>query len=170
MYKKIIKIGSNVRYLSNFISDDGKRFELPNGILAKGVTGCGGTTLALEDSHKTIIASPRKALIECKARQYENALLVMEGVGMYDVKKYLEQTETPKILTTYDSLFKVANVINDMKEWRVVVDEFQCILSDSSFKSDTELRLMFSRIFLTPNSFGRIRSALTSTASMWQNR
>ena len=142
MRKQTLKIGSNVRYLNDLISDDGKRFELPNGILAKGVTGCGGTTLALEDSHKTIIASPRKALIECKARQYENALLVMEGVGMYDVKKYLEQTETPKILTTYDSLFKVANVINDMKEWRVVVDEFQCILSDSSFKSDTELKLI----------------------------
>lgn len=91
MNKQILKIGSNVRYLNDFISDDGKRFELPNGILAKGVTGCGGTTLALEDQHKTIIASPRKALIECKARQYENALLVMEGVGRDEIERYLAE-------------------------------------------------------------------------------
>lgn len=142
MIKQTLKIGSNVRYLNDFISDDGKRFELPNGILAKGVTGCGGTTLALEDQHKTIIASPRKALIECKARQYENALLVMEGVGRDEIERYVAETETPKILTTYDSLFKIANVINDMSEWRVVVDEFQCILADSAFKSETELKMM----------------------------
>ena len=146
--KEIITVPSGTKFLNELTNHEGKKFELPIGVLAKGATGCGGTTLALEDENKTIIASPRKALIECKARQYADALLVEGGVRTDEVAMYIQLCDekgiVPKILTTYDSLFKVARAIDDMSTWRVVVDEFQCMLSDSTFKSDTVDELYFS--------------------------
>ena len=146
MQKNVIYISRRTRYLSAVKNYNGTKFELPAGVLAKGTTGCGGTTLALEDGNRTVIASPRKALIECKARQYADALLVMSGVRTDDVAMYIEHCDArgivPKILTTYDSLFKVTRAIADMTDWRVVVDEFQCMLSDSTFKSDTEINMI----------------------------
>lgn len=146
MNKKVILINRRTRYLSDVKDNEGNKFELPIGVLAKGATGCGGTTLALEDENRTIIASPRKALIECKAKQYKEALLVEGGVRTDEVTMYIQLCDekgiVPKILTTYDSLFKVARAIDDMSTWRVVVDEFQCMLSDSTFKSDTEIKMI----------------------------
>lgn len=142
MKQNIIKIPTGIQYLSDFKMEDGAPFQLPNGILNKELTGCGGTTLALEDENKTIICSPRIRLLENKKAQYPSALLVKGGINKRDVAKYLEEVKIPKVLTTYDSLWKVIECIEDMKEWRVVVDEFQCILNDASFKADTELRLL----------------------------
>lgn len=108
----------------------------------KELTGCGGTTLALEDGHKTIICSPRVKLLENKKAQYPETLLVKGGVYKDTIIKYLGEVELPKILVTYDSLYKVIDCIDDMREWRVVIDEFQCILNDSTFKADTEVKLL----------------------------
>jgi hypothetical protein len=73
-------------------------------------------------------------------------LLVEGGVRTDEVAMYIQLCDekgiVPKILTTYDSLFKVARAIDDMSTWRVVVDEFQCMLSDSTFKSDTEIKMI----------------------------
>lgn len=142
MEKKIIKIPSGVHYLSDFLMPDGTRFQLPKGILNKELTGCGGTTLALEDNSKTIICSPRVRLLENKKAQYPDTLLVKGGVYRSAIISYLDSTDNPKILTTYDSLWKVLECIEDVNEWKVVVDEFQCLLNDSSFKADTELKLL----------------------------
>ena len=98
--------------------------------------------MALEDSHKTIICSPRVKLLENKKAQYPEALLVKGGVYRDTITKYLGEVDVPKILVTYDSLYKVIGCIDDMKEWRVVVDEFQCLLNDSTFKADTEVKLL----------------------------
>lgn len=137
-----IKIPSGIRYLSDVVREDGSKFELPNGILNKELTGCGGTTLALEDNHKTIICSPRVKLLENKKAQYPNALLVKGGIYKDTIVKYLEEVDTPKILVTYDSLYKVIRCIDDIANWRVVIDEFQCLLNDSTFKADTEVKLL----------------------------
>ena len=50
----------------------------------------------------------------------------------------------PKILVTYDSLWHVLEVINNisptlLEQFQIVVDEFQSIFSDASFKATTEL-------------------------------
>ena len=42
-----IKVPTTVDYLTNWVG-----FELPKGILNKGVTGCGATSVAIEDEHK----------------------------------------------------------------------------------------------------------------------
>ena len=142
MKKLIIKVPSGTKYLSDFRNEAGQRFRLPNGILNKELTGCGGTTLALEDENKTVICSPRTKLLENKAAQYPNSFLVVQGVSDKQIKDYIESVEVPKILTTYDSFRKVKKAIDSFEGWKVVVDEFQCLLNDSAFKADTELAFL----------------------------
>lgn len=143
MKKTIIKAPANARYLSQIKNQDGiTPFELPNGILNKIIPNCGGTTLALEDNHKTIICSPRIELLKNKHAQYPNTLLVIGGVSINEIEQYLLSHPLPKILITYDSINKLLKMISDLEEWRIVVDEFQCILSDSAFKSEVELNLI----------------------------
>lgn len=125
----------------NYLTDwDG--FELPNGVFNKGITACGATTLAIRDEHKTIICSPRNNLIENKHAQHPNTLLVVGRFPEEKIKEYLSSDNLPKILVSYDSLPKVAKCIENKNEWRVVVDEFQYLLSDSSMKSEVEIRLL----------------------------
>ena len=142
MKKFVIKVPSSTKYLSDFRNEAGQKFRLPNGILNKELTGCGGTTLALEDEFKTVICSPRRKLIENKAAQYPESLLVIEGVTEKQVKDYIDSVAVPKILTTYDSFRKIKKAVGSFEGWKVVVDEFQCLLNDSAFKADTELAFL----------------------------
>ena len=142
MEKVIINVPSGTKYLSRLKNKDGSPYRLPNGVLNKELTGCGGTTLALEDENPTVICSPRRKLIENKAAQYPNSLLVIEGVSAKQIAEYISSVEVPKILTTYDSFRKVKKAIGDFTDWKVVVDEFQCLLNDSSFKANTEMAFL----------------------------
>lgn len=145
MKKEVIKISANIKYLTErdkFIEEFGKPFELPNGILNKEIPGCGATTVALTDEHKTIICSPRNELLKNKHEQYPDTLLVIGGVNIKEIEAYLQTAELPKILVSYDSVYKLLECIKDKSDWRVVVDEFQCLLADSSFKSEIELHFL----------------------------
>ena len=132
-----IEVPENVEFLTNW---DG--FELPKGILNKGVTGCGATSVAIEDEHKTIICSPRINLIKNKVGQHKELLGVYGDVKNDEIMAYLEKTETPKIMVTYDSMPRLAKLIDDKSEWRVVVDEYQYLLIDSGFRSDKAIALL----------------------------
>lgn len=134
MRKHTFEVPIEARYLSEI-----DRFELPNGILDKGITNCGATTVAIEDCHKTIICSPRNNLIINKHEQHKGTMLVIGAGGEGRVMEYLSSAETPKILTSFDSFAKVARCIADKSDWRVVVDECQYLIIDSSFKSETEM-------------------------------
>ena len=59
-----------------------------------------------------------------------------------EIMAYLEMTETPKIMVTYDSMPRLAKLINDKSDWRVVVDEYQYLLIDSGFRSDKAIVLL----------------------------
>ena len=145
MKKEMIKIPANIKYLTErekFIEEFGKPFELPNGILNKEIPGCGATTVALTDEHKTIICSPRDELLKNKHEQYPDTLLVIGGVDTKEIETYLQTAELPKILVSYDSVYKLIGCIKYKSDWRVVVDEFQCLLADSSFKSEIELHFL----------------------------
>ena len=145
MKKEVIKIPANIKYLTErdkFIEEFGKPFELPNGILNKEIPGCGATTVALTDEHKTIICSPRNELLKNKHEQYPYTLLVIGGVDTIEIEAYLQTAELPKILVSYDSVYKLIGCIKYKSDWRVVVDEFQCLLADSSFKSEIELHFL----------------------------
>ena len=132
-----IKVPANVNFLNEWAG-----FELPRGIVNKGITGCGATTLAIEDEHKTIICSPRINLIKNKCQQHKGTLAVYGDVRNGDIEDYLRNSPKPKLLATYDSVPRLNGLIKDKSGWRVVVDEYQYLLIDSSFKSETELRLL----------------------------
>ena len=132
-----IKVPENVEFLT-----DWNGFELPKGILNKGVTGCGATSVAIEDEHKTIICSPRINLIKNKVGQHKGLFGVFGDVKNDEIMAYLEKAETPKIMVTYDSMPRLAKLINDKYDWRVVVDEYQYLLIDSGFRSDKAIALL----------------------------
>ncbi len=130
-------VPTNVNYLTDWVG-----FELPKGILNKGVTGCGATSVAIEDEHKTIICSPRINLIKNKVGQHKGLLGVYEDVKNDVIMAYLEKTDTPKIMVTYDSMPRLAKLIDDKSDWRVVIDEYQYLLIDSGFRSDKAIALL----------------------------
>lgn len=130
-------VPENVEFLTKW-----NGFELPKGILNKGVTGCGATSVAIQDEHKTIICSPRINLIKNKVGQHEGLLGVYGDVKNDEIMAYLETTETPKIMVTYDSMPRLAKLITDKSDWRVVVDEYQYLLIDSGFRSDKAIALL----------------------------
>lgn len=136
---KTIKVPENVMYLTEWVG-----FELPKGIFNKGVTGCGATTVALEDEHRTIICCPRINLILNKCMQNDDVLGVYGDVCNVDIMDYLRKTERPKIMVTYDSFPRLAGIIGDKEDWRVVVDEYQYLLIDSGFRSDKSIELLRS--------------------------
>jgi len=117
-------------------------FELPKGILNKGVTGCGATSVAIEDEHKTIICSPRINLIKNKVVQHKGLLGVWGDIKNDEITAYLEKAETPKIMVTYDSMPRLAKLIDDKTDWRVVIDEYQYLLIDSGFRSNKAIVLL----------------------------
>lgn len=132
-----IKVPENVEFLTEW-----NGFKLPKGILNKGVTGCGATSVAIEDEHKTIICSPRINLIKNKVGQHEGLLGVYGDVKNDEIMAYLEKTEKPKIMVTYDSMPRLAKLIDDKTDWRVVIDEYQYLLIDSGFRSDKAIALL----------------------------
>lgn len=132
-----IKVPANVNFLNEWAG-----FELPRGIVNKGITGCGATTLAIEDEHKSIICSPRINLIKNKCQQHKGTLAVYGDVRNGDIEDYLRNSPKPKLLATYDSVPRLSRLITDKSGWRVVIDEYQYILIDSGFKSETEMLLL----------------------------
>ena len=78
-----IKVPANVNFLNEWTG-----FELPRGIVNKGITGCGATTLAIEDEHKTISCSPRINLIKNKCQQHKETLAVYGDVKNGEIEDY----------------------------------------------------------------------------------
>ena len=105
--------------------------EIPtNCVLNKGMTGCGATTLAIQQTGHTIIAVPFVGLIQNKVHQHGDMLLGIYGAGGKGevIRKYVEGHPTIKIMTTYDSLHKVCSElvklgIDPYKDISLVVDE-----------------------------------------------
>ena len=139
MEVKTIKVPKGTNYLSEW-----KEFQFPNGILNKQLTGCGGTTAYLSNSYPSVICSPRIKLLENKHQQYPDTLFLYGNMNVNDVDFYLlmceEQNIIPKILTTYDSFYKLDGYIG--KDWKILVDECQYILLDSLYKGDIEHKLI----------------------------
>lgn len=133
-------------------------------ILNKVNTGCGGTTLFLQSPQPCILVSPRSNMLYSKSAQFPNAhlfrrkadtstsVLVLKDRLRDYMNVCLNQCSwgnqmplIPKILVTIDSYPYVASLLAYMSvldKFTVVVDEFQCLLSDSKFKGKTELEFL----------------------------
>ena len=113
-----------------------------NCVLDKGRTGCGATTLAIMQQGNTIIAVPYVSLIKSKESQHSDILLgVYEGTGRKEILEYAQSHSTHKIMTTYDSLPKVMEILESngydvRKDYQLVIDEWQVILNSYDFRPD----------------------------------
>lgn len=136
-------------------------------ILNKTVTGCGGTSLFLNSNFPVVIISPRLQVLKEKHKQYPDSfhfhvpLCSNRGQAiiqkMQDLDSYLNchHGSTPfaplskpaKILVTLDSSDKVLGVLrrnNMLDSCLFVVDEFQCLMGDATFKGSTDMNFLVS--------------------------
>ena len=120
-------------------------------IFNKVVTGCGGTTITLQNDEDYIIAVPTTELIINKigrpdagvgiVRFSDGSSIHVYGLhGKYapyierDLKEYVANSDTMKIICTYDKLPKLCELINP-KRFRLLVDEYHRLLKDYSWRS-----------------------------------
>ena len=165
--KQIVTIGmpKGCRYMSDYN-------QLINGILPvngkfilnKTLTGCGGTSLFLNSNLPVVIISPRIQVLKDKHNQHSDTFLfhvplcndraIAIRQKMSDLGRYLDcHGKTPfsislqpaKILVTLDSLGKVLDVLRSRSETNTflfIVDEFQCLIGDATFKGNTDMNFL----------------------------
>ena len=133
-------------------------------ILNKTVTGCGGTSMFLNSSLPIVIISPRLQVLKEKHRQHPDTFLFhvplcnnrpeairqkMSELGTYlDLhgNQPFEVSPKPgKILVTLDSSAKVLEVLQSRgmtDKMLFVVDEFQCLMGDATFKGSVDMNFL----------------------------
>ena len=125
--------------------------DLPyNCIFNKKITGCGGTTIVTYNSEDYVIAVPSKELIINKTGLDEPGISVtqsyngteIEVIGLFNtfsydlkklVKEYSKKSGPKKIFCTYDKINALASIL-DLKQWRLLVDEYQVLLKAYSYR------------------------------------
>ena len=126
-----------------------KKGELPHGILAKGRTGCGGTTVAIESELDYIIFVPTIEIIKNKRSQYpetertNNRILlipVYADIKDDDIRSMIsgarEEGRLVKIIATYNSIGRLLNIEGvNLFSTRVLVDEFHDLMVSYSIKA-----------------------------------
>ena len=134
-------------------------------ILNKTVTGCGGTSLFLNSSIDVVIISPRLQALKDKHEQHPDTFFfhshyTSNGKVAEDIKRLMSELNsyisycgsTPftdrksaKILVTLDSCEKVIDVLEKcgvIDRFLFVVDEFQCLMGDATFKGTTDMNFL----------------------------
>lgn len=134
-------------------------------ILNKTVTGCGGTSLFLNSDINVVIISPRLQALKDKHGQHQDTFLFHSpyrdnGRRAEDIKRLMSELNsyishcgsTPftnrksaKILVTLDSCEKVIDVLRGygvIDSFLFVVDEFQCLMGDATFKGTTDMNFL----------------------------
>ena len=117
----------------------------PNAVIDKQVTGCGGTTLALTNDQPYVIAVHLIRMIENKAKQFGTTVLSVTGdTKPAEILQYIDSTNNPKILCTYDSIPRLSDVLGKRsKDFRLLVDEIHCLIGYMDrFKPSVAVRLI----------------------------
>lgn len=145
---------TNDKYLSDYID------ELPeNCLFNKGKTGCGGTTLAIQSADSYVIAVPFKKLIQNKCEKYEDIIAVTGEVSEEELLSKISQKINNSlykynknwkvtIMTTYDSLYKVNKVLNNLEvinEFRLLVDEIHILFNNYKLRGKAKASIIASK-------------------------
>ena len=139
-------------YLSKYYT------EIPsNCVLNKVATGCGGTSLEIENMNRdSIITVPLEQMIQNKVSQYpmkdrtpEDFKLfgVCAGILQEDLINYLKTNKVHKIIVTYDSLPRVIDAITELNErpvdeYFLLIDEVHYILNNYQLRKDAIKKLL----------------------------
>jgi hypothetical protein len=131
--------------------------EIPsNCVLNKIATGCGGTSLEIENMNRdSIITVPLEQMISNKVPQYPNGRTpgefklfgVCAGIDQEDLIDYLKTNKVHKIIVTYDSLPRVIEAIIQINERPVVdyfllIDEVHCIMNNYKLRKEAFRKLL----------------------------
>lgn len=149
MEKEIIHADKKYTYLNEFMD------ELPvNCLFDKGRTGCGGTTIAIENNKNTIIAMPYVNLIKNKEVQYPDVLFgIYEGIGKKEIIDYVNSREIKKIAVTYDSLERLIMLLIEQgvdvyDDYFLLVDEYHVLFNSYCFRNEAIKKVLeYSRKF-----------------------
>jgi hypothetical protein len=143
MEKQIIYAKTSDEFLSDFMT------ELPvNCLFDKGKTGCGGTTIAIENKLDTIIAMPYVNVIKNKTEQHPNLLGIYQGVTDAEILDYLQNNEIKKIAVTYDRLESIINLLEQngykpYSQFYLLVDEWHILFNSYVFRNEAVKRVLF---------------------------
>lgn len=151
-----IEIPENFQYLGPYLRSIGQEYDLPhNAYIMKGMTGVGGTTIALDNDEKYVIACHTTALIREKCNQPEylgKVLPVTSETKDEDIMKFVVRGGK-KIMITYDSVPRLDELI-DTKSFRLLVDEVQQLIKYlGGFKTQVCLKLLKSGFNYKSTSF-----------------
>lgn len=160
-----INMPKGCRYMSDY--DALLNNILPIGgkfILNKTLTGCGGTSMFLNSDLPVVIISPRLQVLKEKHNQHPDTFLFhvplcnnrskairqkMSELGTYlNLHGNLPFEALPKpakILVTLDSSGKVLEVLQShgmTDRILFVVDEFQCLMGDATFKGSVDMNFL----------------------------
>lgn len=134
-------------------------------ILNKTITGCGGTSMFINSSLPVVIISPRIQVLKEKHKQHPDTFLFhiplcndraeairekMQDLGVYldchlGNLPFGQLSRPPRILVTLDSSDKVLSVLKSRgmtDTFLFVVDEFQCLMGDATFKGSTDMNFL----------------------------
>ena len=132
MIEKIIE-SNGCKYIGEFMED------LPDNVmLNKVTTGCGMTSLVLDNDVNYVLAVPFVSLIKnkekwCKERGIELCSVYSGGADEEAFKEFGGK----KIIVTYDSLEKVTKWLEergDLKEWKLCIDESHKMVDTAAFR------------------------------------
>jgi hypothetical protein len=142
---------SNTYYLSN------NAFTLPkNVILQKGVTGCGGTTLAITNDEDYYISMPFKDLVIEKANLHSECLAIFKDTKPYKIIKYINERRSlnlpVKIIGTYDSMGTLNRALSidykhELDNLNLLVDEYHILRNAYNYRDEsiTDILIYFKR-------------------------
>jgi len=130
--ERVIK-SNGCKYIGDIMKD------LPDNVmLNKVTTGCGMTSVVLENDLKYVLAVPYTSLIKnkmkwCKDRGIPVCSVYYGGADEAQIRMFSGN----KIIVTYDSLEKVTNVLTargDIKQWKLCVDEAHKLVDSAAFR------------------------------------
>ena len=161
MIKHYIQLPEGLHYLEDYKELEPMLFNYGTCILNKAVTGCGATTMFLDDPLPTILCSPRKALMFCKAnsKRFKGRIYLYRNESdpddarpidlMNRMMAYIRECDrkkvAPKVLVSYDSFPNAARALiqnGSLKRFQIIVDEVQTLFTDAAFKGDVSIEFL----------------------------
>jgi len=128
-------------YLSDLDEfQDGDISILHNTVFNKSVTGIGGTTLALNSKDSIIILMPFISVVDNKEGVVDDMFTVKGGVTVASIATYLRNTDTRKIVSTYDGFAKILSAYErvgiSIYEDFLLVDEWQVLFQQYGLRTN----------------------------------
>lgn len=138
--------------------------DLPNNVyLDKTNCGCGATTLALKNKVKYVVLVPSVYLVKNKTQQNNNVFGFYGDIKSSELVAFLE-CGGEKVIATYDSfnrLFDLLNAINDISEWKLLIDEAHNLINLAELKANVLNYIM--------DNYSKFGSYVFVTATPTQN-